>query len=96
MAEKGLTTADLDAMDDAQLSKELEKAKAELFNLRFAQAVGSLEDNGRMKTVRRNIARIYTIARERELGYRTAPVLRPAARSSHSAITAFRHLRVPT
>ena len=39
MAEKGLTTADLDAMDDAQLSKELEKAKAELFNLRFAQAV---------------------------------------------------------
>ena len=56
MADKGLTTADLDAMDDAQLSKELEKAKAELFNLRFAQAVGSLEDNGRMKTVRRNIA----------------------------------------
>ena len=73
MADKGLTTADLDAMDDAQLSKELEKAKAELFNLRFAQAVGPLEDNGRMKTVRRNIARIYTIARERELGYRTAP-----------------------
>ena len=73
MAEKGLTTADLDAMDDAQLSKELEKAKAELFNLRFAQAVGNLEDHGRTKTVRRDIARIYTIARERELGYRTAP-----------------------
>ena len=63
----------LDAMDNAQLSKELEKAKAELFNLRFAQAVGNLEDHGRMKTVRRDIARIYTIARERELGYRTAP-----------------------
>ena len=43
MAEKGLNVSDLDAMDDAQLSKELEKAKAELFNLRFAQAVGSLE-----------------------------------------------------
>ena len=52
---------------------KLEKAKAELFNLRFAQAVGNLEDHGRMKTVRRDIARIYTIARERELGYRTAP-----------------------
>ena len=63
----------LDAMDNAQLTKELEKAKAELFNLRFAQAVGNLEDHGRMKTVRRDIARIYTIARERELGYRTAP-----------------------
>ena len=73
MAEKGLTTADLDAMADAQLSKELEKAKAELFNLRFSQAVGSLEDHGRMKTVRRDIARIYTVARERELGFRTAP-----------------------
>lgn len=73
MAEKGLTTADLDAMDDTQLSKELEKAKAELFNLRFSQAVGSLEDHGRMKTVRRDIARIYTVARERELGFRTAP-----------------------
>ena len=73
MAEKALTPSDLDAMDDAQLSKELEKAKAELFNLRFAQAVGNREDHGRMKTVRRDIARIYTIARERELGYRTAP-----------------------
>ena len=73
MAEKALTPSDLDSMDDAQLSKALEKAKAELFNLRFAQAVGNLEDHGRMKTVRRDIARIYTIARERELGYRTAP-----------------------
>ena len=53
--------------------KELERAKAELFNLRFSQAVGGLEDSGRMKAVRKNIARIYTIARERELGFRTAP-----------------------
>ncbi len=73
MAKDVLTTADLDAMDDGQLAKELEKNKAELFNLRFSQAVGSLDDSGRMKLVRRNIARIYTIARERELGFRTAP-----------------------
>ncbi len=73
MADNVLTTADLDAMDDAQLRKELERAKAELFNLRFAQAVGGLEDPARMKKVRKNIARIYTIARERELGFRTAP-----------------------
>ena len=44
MADKGLTTEQLDAMDNSQLSKELEKAKAELFNLRFAQAVGNLEE----------------------------------------------------
>ncbi|WP_099331611.1 MULTISPECIES: 50S ribosomal protein L29 [Actinomycetaceae] len=73
MADNVLTTADLDAMDDAALRKELERAKAELFNLRFSQAVGGLEDSGRMKAVRKNIARIYTIARERELGFRTAP-----------------------
>ena len=73
MADNVLTTADLDAMDDAALRKELERAKAELFNLRFSQAVGGLEDSGRMKAVLKNIARIYTIARERELGFRTAP-----------------------
>ena len=73
MADNVLTTADLDAMDDAALRKELERAKAELFNLRFSQAVGGLEDSGRMKAGRKNIARIYTIARERELGFRTAP-----------------------
>ena len=73
MADNVLTTADLDAMDDAALRKELERAKAELFNLRFSQAVGGLEDSGRMKAVRKNIASIYTIARERELGFRTAP-----------------------
>ena len=73
MADNVLTTADLDAMDDAALRKELERAKAELFNLRFSQAVGGLEDSGRMMAVRKNIARIYTIARERELGFRTAP-----------------------
>ena len=73
MADNVLKAADLDAMDDAALRKELERNKAELFNLRFSQAVGSMEDHGRMKTVRRNIARIYTIARERELGFRTAP-----------------------
>lgn len=73
MAEKSLSTLELDAMDDAELRVELDKAKAELFNLRFSQAVGGLEDSGRMKAVRRTIARIYTVARERELGFRTAP-----------------------
>ncbi len=73
MADKGLTTVKLNEMDDAELRKELDKAKAELFNLRFSQAVGGLEDHGRMKSVRRTIARIYTVARERELGIRTAP-----------------------
>ena len=68
---KDLTPTDLDAMDNERLAEEL--SKAELFNLRFASATGQLEDHGRLKAVRRDIARIYTIVRERELGIRTAP-----------------------
>jgi large subunit ribosomal protein L29 len=63
----------LDLLDDAALVAELEKAKKELFNLRFQAASGQLETHGRLKAVRRDIARIYTILRERELGIRTAP-----------------------
>ena len=70
---KDLTPSDLDGMDNERLAEELTKAKAELFILRFAAATGQLEDRGRLKAVRRDIARIYTIVRERELGIRTAP-----------------------
>lgn len=69
----GLAPSDLDGFDDEQLVAELKKAKEELFNLRFQSATGQLESHGRLKAVRRDIARIYTILRERELGIRTAP-----------------------
>jgi large subunit ribosomal protein L29 len=70
---KELAASELDGMDSERLAAELKKAKQELFNLRFSSATGQLEDHGRLKTVRRDIARIYTILRERELGIRTAP-----------------------
>ena len=70
---KELVPTELDTMDDERLAAELRKAKEELFNLRFAAATGQLESHGRLKAVRRDIARIYTILRERELGIRTAP-----------------------
>ena len=70
---KGMTPFDLDAMDDATLVEKLAEAKDELFKLRFSSATGQLEDHGRLKAVRRDIARIYTIVHERELGIRTAP-----------------------
>jgi large subunit ribosomal protein L29 len=70
---QGLAPSDLDAFDDERLVAELKKAKEELFNLRFQSATGQLESHGRLKAVRRDIARIYTILRERELGIRTAP-----------------------
>ncbi len=70
---KELMPAELDAFDDDKLVAELKKAKEELFNLRFQSATGQLESHGRLKAVRRDIARIYTVLRERELGIRTAP-----------------------
>jgi large subunit ribosomal protein L29 len=70
---KELAPTELDAFDDERLVAELKKAKEELFNLRFQSATGQLESHGRLKAVRRDIARIYTILRERELGIRTAP-----------------------
>jgi large subunit ribosomal protein L29 len=70
---KGMAPADLDGFDDEKLVAELKKAKEELFNLRFQAATGQLESHGRLKAVKRDISRIYTILRERELGIRTAP-----------------------
>jgi large subunit ribosomal protein L16 len=49
------------------------EAKEELFNLRFQMATGQLDNNRRLRTVRHDIARIYTIMRERELGLSAAP-----------------------
>ncbi|KSW20699.1 50S ribosomal protein L29 [Cellulomonas sp. B6] len=70
---KELAPTELDTFDDGKLVAELKKAKEELFNLRFQSATGQLESHGRLKAVRKDIARIYTILRERELGIRTAP-----------------------
>jgi large subunit ribosomal protein L29 len=70
---KELAPTELDTFDDEKLVAELKKSKEELFNLRFQSATGQLESHGRLKAVRRDIARIYTILRERELGIRTAP-----------------------
>ena len=70
---KGLAPADLEKMTNDKLVGELKKAKTELFNLRFQAATGQLETNTRIKAVKRDIARIYTIQRERELGIRPVP-----------------------
>ncbi|MPZ62664.1 MAG: 50S ribosomal protein L29 [Propionibacteriales bacterium] len=60
--------AELRNMGESELATKLGEAKAELFNLRFQAATGQLESHGRLRTVRRDIARIYTVLRERELG----------------------------
>jgi large subunit ribosomal protein L29 len=65
---RDLTAGALRAKTDDELVEELRKAKEELFNLRFQAATGQLESHGRLKAVRRDIARVYTVIRERELG----------------------------
>ena len=58
----------LRALSTDELTIKLGEGKEELFNLRFQAATGQLESHGRLTAVRKEIARIYTILRERELG----------------------------
>ncbi|MDX6373699.1 MAG: large subunit ribosomal protein [Nocardioidaceae bacterium] len=69
----GTKAHELDEMNDVDLETRLRESKEELFNLRFQAATGQLESHGRLRTVKKDIARIYTVVRERELGIRVAP-----------------------
>jgi large subunit ribosomal protein L29 len=69
----GTKPAELRELSDEALVEKLREAKAELFNLRVQAATGQLDNHGRLQVVRRDIARIYTIMRERELGLSAAP-----------------------
>jgi large subunit ribosomal protein L29 len=65
---KIITAEELRAMSTEDLQGKLKELKEELFNLRFQAATGQLESHGRLTAVRKEIARIYTVIRERELG----------------------------
>jgi large subunit ribosomal protein L29 len=67
------TAAELRTLQEGDLASKLREAKEELFNLRFQAATGQLESHGRLRTVKREMARIYTVLRERELGIIDAP-----------------------
>ena len=69
----GTRPSELRELSDPELVERLREAKAELFNLRVQGATGQLDNNRRLNVVRREIARIYTIIRERELGLSAAP-----------------------
>jgi large subunit ribosomal protein L29 len=67
------STPELRELHGEELETRLREAKEELFNLRFQMATGQLDNNRRLRAVRHDIARIYTILRERELGLSVAP-----------------------
>ncbi|WP_027342518.1 50S ribosomal protein L29 [Hamadaea tsunoensis] len=69
----GLKSAELRELSGEELVTKLREAKAELFNLRVQGATGQLDNNKRLQVIRKDIARIYTIMRERELGLSAAP-----------------------
>ena len=67
------TAAELRELTNEELVLRVREAKEELFNLRFQMATGQLDNNRRLRTVRHDIARIYTVMRERELGLTSEP-----------------------
>ena len=62
-----VTNKELRELTDEELKAKIQESKEELFNLRFSQATGSLEKPSRIKELRKAVARMKTILREREL-----------------------------
>ena len=69
----GVGAGELRELSDEDLTTKLRQAKEELFNLRFQSATAQLSNNHRLRIVRQEIARIYTVLRERELGLASRP-----------------------
>ncbi len=69
----GTEAGELRELSEEELTDKLRQSKEELFNLRFQMATGQLANNRRLRTVRQEIARIYTVLRERELGLAAGP-----------------------
>jgi large subunit ribosomal protein L29 len=70
---KGTTAAELRGLSRSELDRRVGELKEELFGLRFSNATGQLESHGRLRAVRKDIARIYTVLTERELGITNDP-----------------------
>jgi large subunit ribosomal protein L29 len=69
----GISAGELRELTDDELAERVRESKEELFNLRFQMATGQLDNNRRLRTVRHEIARVYTVLRERDLGLAAGP-----------------------
>ena len=78
-----MKASDARTMTVDQLDDEVLKLKKEQFNLRFQRATGQLENTSRVRVVRRDIARMKTIARQKRVG--VEPKVQPAASTAKSA-----------
>jgi large subunit ribosomal protein L29 len=69
----GVSAGELRELTDEELTEKVRESKEELFNLRFQMATGQMDNNRRLRIVRQEIARVYTVLRERELGLASGP-----------------------
>jgi large subunit ribosomal protein L29 len=69
----GISAGELRELTDEELGERVRESKEELFNLRFQMATGQLNNNRRLRVVRQEIARVYTVLHERELGLASGP-----------------------
>jgi large subunit ribosomal protein L29 len=69
----GTNASEMRELNDEELVLRLRESKEELFNLRFQMATGQMSNNRRLRVVRQEIARVYTVLRERELGLASGP-----------------------
>ena len=76
---KTATAGELRGQSQAELKAKVTELKEELFTLRFQSATGQLESHGRLRAVRKDIARIYTVLQERSLGITDDPDLESAS-----------------
>ena len=80
-----MKSSELNALTDKELVEKLAGLKAELFNLRFSHATGSLANSSELQVCKRNIARVKTVMRQRELGMVDAPKAAPKKTTKKSA-----------
>ena len=80
-----MKSTDFNALTDKELVEKLASLKSELFNLRFTHATGSLANNMQISVCKRNIARVKTVMRQRELGMVEAPKAAPKKTTKKSA-----------
>ena len=76
---------EISSLTDKELAEKLASLKSELFNLRFTHATGSLANNMQISVCKRNIARVKTVMRQRELGMVKAPKAAPKKTTKKSA-----------
>lgn len=76
---------EISSLTDKELAEKLASLKSELFNLRFTHATGSLANNMQISVCKRNIARVKTVMRQRELGMVEASKAAPKKTTKKSA-----------